>query len=93
MRKALLEIIRSAQEGPIVAVTHGGIINALFSYITLGRIGTGKNFSENCGVSLVAAGSDAVIPLAYGLTGDLFINYIREYSSVYEDLSNGKKGQ
>ena len=89
MRTALLQMMRDECGGAIVAVTHGGIINALFSCITSGRIGTGKNFSENCGVSLVAAGKDAVIPLAYGLTGELFINYIREFSSAIAGIMQG----
>ena len=80
MKKALASVVsRSSGDGATVVVTHGGMLNALFSQITRGRIGTGKNFSENCGVSLVAYGDDATIPLAYGLTGDLFENYVKEY--------------
>ena len=78
MKRALVDAACGAADA-VVAVTHGGVINALFSVITSGRTGTGKNFSENCGVSLVAVGRDATIPLAYGLTGDIFLDYIKEY--------------
>lgn len=81
-KRALVEIYSSTPRGAAVAVTHGGVINALFSCVTLGATGTGKNYSENCGVSLVAVGRDATIPLAYGLTGDIFLDYIREYTAA-----------
>ncbi len=78
MKKALVGIYNSTGRGAALVVTHGGIINALFSCVTTGMLGTGKNYSENCGVSLVAVGRDVTIPLAYGLTGDIFLDYIRE---------------
>ncbi len=79
VKKALVAVSREAGEGAIPVVTHGGVINALYYIITRGKIGTGKNYSENCGISLVAVGRGVTIPLAYGLTGDLFLNYISEY--------------
>ena len=91
MRKALILMTDEPGNGAVVAVTHGGIINALYSCITSGRIGTGKNFSENCGVSLVAAGKDAVIPLAYGLTGDLFVDYVKDFYSAYADICHSDR--
>lgn len=86
MKRALVEISAVKEAGAVVAVTHGGIINALFSCITRGRIGTGKNFSENCGISLVAVGKDATFPLAYGLTGDLFLEYEKAFINRYNEL-------
>lgn len=82
MKSALVKIASCDGSGAVVAVTHGGVINALFSCVTKGRIGTGKNFSENCGVSLVAVGRDATIPLAYGLVGDVFLDYVDRYVSA-----------
>ena len=79
MKRALLSVTSGGND-PVVAVTHGGVINALFHVITGGRAGTGKNLSENCAVSLVAVGRDATIPVAFGLTGDVFLNYITEYA-------------
>jgi len=81
MKEALVKLISSDGNGAVVAVTHGGVINALFSCVTLGRIGTGKNFSENCGISLVAVGKDVTIPLAYGLTDGVFLEYIKKFVS------------
>ena len=81
MKRALVDICSRTKRGAALVVTHGGVINALFSCITLGETGTGKNYSENCGISLVAVGRDATIPLAYGLTGDIFLDYIKELTA------------
>lgn len=89
MKKALVEIYSRTKSGAALVVTHGGIINALFSCITLGTTGTGKNYSENCGVSLVAVGRDVTIPLAYGLTGDIFLNYIKELIAALSKETRG----
>ncbi len=82
----LADVAREKRGGAVLAITHGGVINALYSCITRGMIGTGKNISENCGVSLLAAGADATIPLAYGLTGDMFLEYIRDYYAARNDI-------
>lgn len=76
MKKALFKITRRGKDSAI-AVTHGGIINALFLIITGGRIGTGKNISENCGISIVAVGEKSVTALAYNLKGDILLDYIK----------------
>ena len=62
----------------VLVVTHGGVANALFMRITRGKIGTGKNITVNCGVCLLAVNKELTIPLAYNLTGDVFLNYIEE---------------
>ncbi len=82
MKRALVAIYSETESGAAIAVTHGGVINALFSCVTLGAMGTGKNYSENCGVSLVAVGRDATIPLAYGLTGEIFTDYVEKYTAA-----------
>ena len=89
MREAIAAMSSDCKGGAVVAVTHGGVINALFVTVTLGRIGTGKCVSENCSVSLVAAGTDATIPLAFGLTGDDFLNYVSEYTAKLRELRGG----
>lgn len=91
MKRALVSLAKRSGGGNIVVVTHGGVINALFSVITSGRCGTGKNFSENCGISLVALGRDATIPLAYGLTGDMFLDYIKEYVGYFDAAARGSR--
>ncbi len=80
--KSVLVKLAGGKGGAVVAVTHGGVINALFHSITAGNIGTGKNCSENCGVSLVAVGRDATFPLAFGLTGEGFLDYIKDLVNV-----------
>ena len=75
MKKALVSITEK-EAGDVIAVTHGGIINALFLKITNGKVGTGKNISENCGISIVAVDEKVTIPLAYNLTGEGFLDYI-----------------
>lgn len=81
MKRALVTLTCEG-EGTVVAVTHGGVTNALFYNITVGNVGTGKNCSENCGVSLVAVGHDATFPLAFGLTGEGFLDYIKEFENA-----------
>ena len=90
MKKALCEISKDAKkDGAAVCVTHAGIINALFSVITCGRLGTGKSFCENCAVSIVVVGRDVTFPIAYGLTGEMFLDYIQEYVRALECLKAG----
>lgn len=86
MKRVLVAISEGEDDGAVLAVTHGGVINALFVNITSGRIGTGKSISENCSVSLVAVGRDAVIPLAYGLFGDDFLDYAKRYTEKIAQL-------
>lgn len=77
MKRALCELARADGTAPILAVTHGGVINALFYTLTRGKIGTGKTISDNCSVSIAAVGKGAIIPLAYGLIGDSFADYAK----------------
>lgn len=75
MKKALVNVTSRTEGKCVLCISHGGITNALFRVITRDRIGTGKNISVNCGISLLAVDEKATIPLAYNLTGDLFLNY------------------
>ncbi len=74
MKRGLSEICH-AKNRQVLIVTHGGVANALFMSITRGKIGTGKNITVNCGICLLAANKTATIPLAYNLTGDVFLDY------------------
>jgi len=60
----------------VIGVTHGGIINAVFSRLTSGEIGTGKTLTVNCSVSLIAAGIGSPVPLAYNLQEDGIYEYM-----------------
>lgn len=80
IKKVALDLCENgnAISGATLAVTHGGVINALFSYLTRGRAGVGKNVAKNCSISIVASGLTDIIPLAFNLHGDEVINYINE---------------
>ncbi len=80
MKKVALDLCKKgkATSGATLAITHGGVINSLFSYLTKGRSGTGKNVARNCSISIVASGLSDIIPLAFNLCGDEFISYINE---------------
>lgn len=78
MKKVALELCQDgkATSGVTIAVTHGGVINSLFSHLTRGRAGVGKNVAKNCTIGLAASGLFDIIPLAFNLQGDDFIRYI-----------------
>lgn len=78
IKKALGKVRKMSQSEAAVVVTHGGVMNLLFSCITCGRAGCGKNITANCTVSLVAVGDREIIPLAYNLGGEELIAYIDE---------------
>ncbi len=80
IKKVALQLCENgnAISGATLAVTHGGAINALFSYLTRGRAGVGKNVAKNCSISIVASGMADIIPLAFNLHGDEVINYIKD---------------
>lgn len=60
----------------VIGVTHGGLINAVFSRLTSGKIGTGETLTVNCSVSCIAAGIGEPIPLAYNLQNENAAIYI-----------------
>ncbi len=78
MKRTLSQLCSASEEQGIVAVTHGGIMNALFSSLTGGRAGLGPNITRNCTVAMVAVGKYDVIPLSFNLTARVFPEYVRE---------------
>lgn len=70
MLRAIDEMLELSQHKTVIGVTHGGIINAVFSRLTSGEIGTGKTLSVNCSMSCIAAGIGEAIPLAYNLQSE-----------------------
>ena len=78
MYAAMDDMMEAVREKAIIGVTHGGIINAVFSRLTSGEIGTGKTLTMNCSVSLIAAGIGSPIPLAYNLQDDGIYEYFRK---------------
>ena len=77
MKKGLAKVCHTGNR-QVLVVTHGGVANALFMRITRGKIGTGKNITVNCGVCLLAVNKELTIPLAYNLTGEIFLDYIEK---------------
>lgn len=83
MKKGLARVSYSGNR-QFAVITHGGVANALFMRLTRGKIGTGKNITVNCGICLLAVNKTATIPLAYNLTGDVFLDYAQR---LYAALS------
>lgn len=81
MKRAVSSISARTQSSA-VAVTHGGALGALFSVITSGRTGTGKNLSDNCGVSIVTSGRHDVIPVAFNLGRDEFLRFAEMLAKI-----------
>ena len=81
MEKTIKDLCSRTNGDTVFCVSHGGILNAFFSRITSGEIGTGKNLSVNCGLSLVAADTDSVVPLAFNLQNESAVRYIRRLMS------------
>lgn len=78
MKRTLSQMCLEKEDKAIVAVTHGGIMNALFSSLTGGRAGLGSNITQNCAVAMVAVGKYDIIPLSFNLTDSVFPEYIQE---------------
>lgn len=78
MKRTLSQMCQEKVDKAIVAVTHGGIMNALFSSLTGGRAGLGSNVTQNCAVAMVAVGKYDIIPLAFNLNDSIFSEYVQE---------------
>ena len=76
MLRAVDDMLEVSGKKTVIGVTHGGLINAAFSRLTSGEIGTGRTLTVNCSISCVAAGIGEPIPLAYNLQGDGAALYI-----------------
>lgn len=77
MLHAMDDMLEASGRKTVVGVTHGGIINAVFSRLTQGEIGTGKTLSVNCGISLIAAGIGEAVPIAFNLQGENAVQFIK----------------
>jgi len=86
MYTAIDDMLETVSERAIIGVTHGGILNAVFSRLTAGEIGTGRTLSVNCSVSLIAAGIGAPIPLAYNLQEQGILEYLRKLVAAGADF-------
>ena len=76
MLSAIDDMLDASHGKSVIGVTHGGMINAVYSRLTSGEIGTGKTLTVNCSLSFIAAGIGEPIPLAYNLQGDGALTYV-----------------
>ncbi len=76
--RAIDDMLEISGGHTVLGVTHGGILNALFSRLTSGEIGTGKTLTGNCTFSVIAAGIGEPIPLAYNLSPEKTVDYIKK---------------
>jgi len=76
MYRAFDEILEVSGGRTVIAISHGGIINSVFSRLSQGDIGTGKTLTQNCSVSFIASGIGHPIPLAYNIQDDGITDYI-----------------
>lgn len=72
MLSAIDEMLEYSGGKTVIGVTHGGVLNAVYSRLTSGEIG----LTVNCSLSLIAAGVGEPIPLAYNLQGEGASKYI-----------------
>ena len=76
MLRAIDDMLETSAYRSVIGVTHGGLINAVFSRLTSGEIGTGKTLTVNCSLSCIAAGIGEPIPLAYNLQNESAAIYL-----------------
>lgn len=76
MLRAVDDMLEISARRSVIGVTHGGLINAVFSRLTAGDIGTGKTLTVNCSLSCIAAGIGEPIPLAYNLQNESATIYL-----------------
>lgn len=76
MLRAVDDMLEVSARRSVIGVTHGGLINAVFSRLTSGEIGTGKTLTVNCSLSCIAAGIGEPIPLAYNLQNESATIYL-----------------
>lgn len=76
MLRAVDEMLEISDRRSVIGVTHGGLINAVYSRLTSGEIGTGRTLTINCSVSCIAAGIGEPIPLAYNLQDEFALGYL-----------------
>ena len=86
MLSAIDEMLEISCKKTVIGVTHGGLINAVFSRLTAGEIGTGRTLTVNCSLSLIAAGIGEPIPLAYNLQNENASLYILKMLSYGAEI-------
>ncbi len=86
MYRAFDDILEISGGKTVIAVSHGGIINSVFSRLSRGDIGTGKTLTQNCSVSFIASGIGHPMPLAYNMQDDAIVDYIAKMIHFGADI-------
>lgn len=86
MLDAFDDMLELSARRTAIGVSHGGIINAVFSRLSFGDIGTGKTLTQNCSVSFIAGGIGIPIPLAYNMQDELILDYIAKIINCGADI-------
>jgi len=86
MLRAFDDMLEISAGHTVIGISHGGIINAVFSRLSSGEIGTGKTLTQNCSVSFIAAGIGLPIPLAYNMQDDAIPDYIAKMIHYGADI-------
>ncbi len=86
MLRAFDDIMEISEGKTAIAVSHGGIINSVFSRLSFGEIGTGKTLTQNCSVSFIACGIGMPLPLAYNMQGQEIVDYIAKMLHFGADI-------
>lgn len=74
-------------DGHVLMVSHGGTINAIISYVTNGKLGTGKTRLKNACLSILEVKGDQIEMLDYNLEAKEFAQkYLTQ--SVFEEAIN-----
>jgi len=67
-----------SEDGSILMVLHGGIINSMMKYVSDHQIGAGVTFTTNCCINVFSVGEDGTLLLeAFNLTPDDYPRWIR----------------
>ncbi len=86
MLRAFDEVLEISEGRTVAAVSHGGIINSVFSRLSFGDVGTGKTLTQNCSVSFIAAGIGHPLPLAYNMQDEGIVDYIAKMLHFGADI-------
>ncbi len=86
MLRAFDDVLEISEGRTVVAVSHGGIINSVFSRLSFGEVGTGKTLTQNCSVSFIAAGIGHPLPLAYNMQDEGIVDYIAKMLHFGADI-------
>lgn len=72
MLRAIKKYQMEYPDGNVLMVSHGGIINAILSFITKGKLGTGKTRLKNACINILEVVGDQINLVDYNLEAEEF---------------------